>query len=85
MMLARDVIDLLKHTTSTCVVGCLVFVVVNGGLMLICWCTWMVHILSFIDISDDVLLEAYLLENLMHAFGIWMGYILGHVIGELMR
>jgi hypothetical protein len=41
--------------------------------------------LSFIDISYDVLLEAYLLENLMHAFGIWMGYILGHVVGELMR
>ena len=41
--------------------------------------------LSFIDISYDILLEAYLLENLMHAFGIWMGYTLGHVVGELMR
>ena len=40
--------------------------------------------LSFIDISYDVLLKAYLLENVMHAFGIWMGYILGHVVGELM-
>ena len=33
---------------------------------------------------DDVL-EAYLLERLMHAFSIWMGYTLGHVVGELMR
>jgi hypothetical protein len=41
--------------------------------------------LSFIDISYDVLLEAYLLDILVHAFGIWMGYILGHVVGELMR
>jgi hypothetical protein len=40
---------------------------------------------SFIDISYDVLLEAYLLDILVHAFGIWMGYILGHVVGELMR
>jgi hypothetical protein len=35
MMLARDVIDLLKQTTSTCIFGCLVFAVVNGGLRLI--------------------------------------------------
>jgi hypothetical protein len=70
MMLAKDVIDLLKHTTSTYVVGCLLFSVVNGGLMLICWCTWLVHILSFIDISYDVLLEENLLDVLV------MGYIL---------
>jgi hypothetical protein len=44
MMLARDVIDLLKHTTSTCIDGSLVFVVVNGGLRLICWGTWLMHI-----------------------------------------
>jgi hypothetical protein len=31
MMLARDIIDLLRHTSSTCIIGCLVFVVVNGG------------------------------------------------------
>jgi hypothetical protein len=41
--------------------------------------------LSFIDISYDVLLEAYLLDILMHAFGIWMDYILGHVVDELSR
>jgi hypothetical protein len=41
--------------------------------------------LSFIDISCDVLLEAYLLYILVHAFGIWIGDILGHVVGELMR
>jgi hypothetical protein len=41
--------------------------------------------LSFIDISYDVLLEAYLLDILVHTFGIWMGYILGHVVGDLMR
>ena len=41
--------------------------------------------LSFIDMSYDVLLEAYLLDILMHAFGIWPNYILGHVVGELMR
>jgi hypothetical protein len=29
--------------------------------------------LSFIDIYYDVLLEAYLLDNFVHAFGIWMG------------
>jgi hypothetical protein len=31
MMLARDVIDLLRHTSSTYSFGCLVFAVVNGG------------------------------------------------------
>jgi hypothetical protein len=31
MMLARDVIDLLRNTSSTCIIGCLVFIVVNGG------------------------------------------------------
>jgi hypothetical protein len=41
--------------------------------------------LSFIDISYDVLLEAYLMDILVHAFGIWLGYILKHVVGELMR
>jgi hypothetical protein len=40
---------------------------------------------SFIDISYDVLLEAYLLDILVHALSIWMGFILGHVVGELMR
>ena len=40
--------------------------------------------LSFIDISYDVLLEAYLLI-LVHAFSIWLDYILGHVVGDLMR
>jgi hypothetical protein len=32
--------------------------------------------LSFIDISYDVLLEEYLLDILVHAFGIWLDYIL---------
>jgi hypothetical protein len=41
--------------------------------------------LSSIDISDDVLLEAYLLDIFVHAFGIWLSYILGHVVDELMR
>jgi hypothetical protein len=27
----RDIIDLLRHTSSTCIFGCLVFTVVNGG------------------------------------------------------
>jgi hypothetical protein len=31
MMLARDIIDLLRHTSSTCIFGYLVFVVVNGS------------------------------------------------------
>ena len=41
--------------------------------------------LSFIDISYDVLLEAYLLDILVHAFFIWMRYILGHVVHDLMK
>jgi hypothetical protein len=41
--------------------------------------------LSFIDISYDVLLKAYFFDILVHALCIWMGYILGHVVGELMR
>jgi hypothetical protein len=41
--------------------------------------------LSFIDISCDVLLETYFLDILVHAFVIWMGYILGHVVDELMK
>jgi hypothetical protein len=40
--------------------------------------------LGYVIYLDDVL-EAYLLEILMHAFSIWMGYTLGHVVGELMR
>jgi hypothetical protein len=41
--------------------------------------------LGYVIYLDDVLLEAYLLERLKHAFSIWMGYTLGHVVGELMR
>jgi hypothetical protein len=41
--------------------------------------------LSFIDISYDVLLESYLLDILVHVFGIWLEYILRHIVGELMR
>ena len=41
--------------------------------------------LSLIDISCDVLLEAYLLDILVHAFGIWLSYILGHVVDEMMK
>jgi hypothetical protein len=81
MMLTRDVINLLKCTTSTCIVGCLVFSVVNGGLRLICLGYMAGTYFSFID----VLLEAYLLEILVHTFGIWLGYIFGYVVGELMR
>jgi len=40
---------------------------------------------SSIDISYDVLLEAYLLDVLVHAFCMWLRYILGHVVDELMR
>ena len=38
--------------------------------------------LSFIDISYDVLLEAYV-DIMVHAFFMWLGYILRHVVGEL--
>jgi hypothetical protein len=38
-----------------------------------------------IDISYDVSLEAYLLDVLVHAFDMWLRYILGHVFDELMR
>jgi hypothetical protein len=31
MMLARDIIDRLRHTSSTCIFGCLVFAVENEG------------------------------------------------------
>jgi hypothetical protein len=41
--------------------------------------------LSSIDISCDVSLEAYFLDILVHAFGMWLNYILGHVVDELMR
>jgi hypothetical protein len=41
--------------------------------------------LSSIDISYDVLLEAYFLDILVHAFGMWLNYILGHVVDELMK
>jgi hypothetical protein len=58
MMIARDVIDLLRHTSSTCIFRFLVFVLV-----------YMVDTyLSSIDIYYDVLLEEYLLDILMHAF-----------------
>jgi hypothetical protein len=38
-----------------------------------------------IGISYGVLLDAYLLDVLVHAFGMWLRYILGHVVDELMR
>ena len=41
--------------------------------------------LSLIDISYDVLLEAYLMGILMHSFGTCLYYIFEHVVGELMR
>jgi hypothetical protein len=81
MMQARDVINLLKHTTSTCIVGCLVFVVVNGGIEADLLGYMAGTYLSLID----VLLEAFLLDILVHTFGIWLDYILGHVVGKLMR
>jgi hypothetical protein len=37
--------------------------------------------LSFIDISYDVLLEAYV-DIMVHAFSMWIGL---HMVGELMR
>ena len=40
---------------------------------------------SSIDISYDALLEAYLLDVLLHEFGMWLSYILGHAVDELMR
>ena len=40
---------------------------------------------SSIDISYDVLLEKYFLDVLVHAFGMWLSYILGHVVYDLMR
>ena len=52
------------------------------GLMLICWSTWLVLFLSFINISYDVLLESYgmvLLDIMVHGFFMWMGYTLRHV------
>jgi hypothetical protein len=40
---------------------------------------------TYLSFIDDVLLEAYLLDILVHEFGIWMDYILGHVVDELMK
>jgi hypothetical protein len=83
MMLVRDVIDLLRHTSST--FWMLSICCSEWRLKMICWGTWLVTYLSFIDISCDVLLEAYLLDILVHSFGIWMSYILGHVVDELIK
>ena len=41
--------------------------------------------MSSIDISCDVLLEKYLLDILVLSFGMWLRYILGNVVDELMR
>jgi hypothetical protein len=38
-----------------------------------------------IDISYDVLLEVYFLDVLVHEFDMWLSYVLGHVVDELMR
>jgi hypothetical protein len=35
--------------------------------------------------SIDVLLEAYLLDVLVHEFGMWLSYISGHVVDKLIR
>jgi hypothetical protein len=40
---------------------------------------------SFIHISYDALLEEYLLDVLVHAFDMWLSYILRHVVDDLMR
>ena len=40
------------------------------GLMLICWSTWLVHWKHMLDI-------------MVHAFFMWLGYILRHVVCEL--
>jgi hypothetical protein len=75
MMLARYVIDILKHTTSTCIVGFLVFSIVNGGLRLMCLMYMDGTYLSFIDISYDVLLNHICwISWCMHlAYG-WISY-----------
>ena len=39
--------------------------------------------LNSIDISYDVLWDAYLLDISVHAFCMRMGYIVGHVVDEL--
>jgi hypothetical protein len=41
--------------------------------------------LNSIDIFCDVSLEVYLLDILVHPFGMCLRYILGHVVDELMR
>ena len=78
MMKDRDAIDLLRHTSSTYWMIGICCMEVEADLLVYMASTY----LSFIDISYDVLLEAYLLDILVHAFGIWMGYILGHVVVE---
>jgi hypothetical protein len=45
------------------------------GLMLIYWCTWLVHILVSL-ISYDVLLEAYV-DITVHEFFMWIGIHIG--------
>jgi hypothetical protein len=40
---------------------------------------------SSIAIYYNVFLEAYLLDAFVHAFSMWLSYILGHVVDELMR
>jgi hypothetical protein len=41
--------------------------------------------LSSLDIPYDVLLEEYLLDMLLHTFGLWLSHILGHVVDDLSR
>jgi hypothetical protein len=65
-------------------IGFLVLIVVNGfeeNLLYYLASTYV----SSIDISHDVFLEAYLLDVLVYVFGIWLSYILGYVVDELMR
>jgi hypothetical protein len=35
--------------------------------------------------SNDILLEACLLDVLENAFGMWISYTLGHIVDKLMR
>jgi hypothetical protein len=41
--------------------------------------------LSSLDIPYDVLLEEYLLDIFVNAFGICLRYILGHVVDDLIH
>ena len=75
--------SMLDHVRWRCKInlGCMALTH-EYGLMLICWSTWLVHIwISLIYLM--IYYWKHMMDIMVHAFFMWLGYILRHVVGEI--